>query len=56
MDNLKQDWKDINKMVRRHRARPLDHPSPGVRKVYEIYLMILEDAVKTLNSLIRFLK
>ena len=56
MDNLKRDSEAITRMLERHRAQPLDHPSFGVRKVYEIYIMILDDAIKTLNSLIQFLK
>jgi len=42
--------------VRARRAVPMEGMSIGVRVLWTIYLQILEDAIKTLDSLIQFMK
>jgi len=56
IDDLQADHSAFATILRARRAAPVEGMSFGVRTLWIIYLTILEDALKTLDTLIRFLK
>ena len=56
IDDLQSDNSTLATMLRSRRAVSTEGMSVGVRVLWAIYLQILEDALKTLDSLIRFVK
>jgi len=56
IDNLKVDHSTLATILRARRAVPMEGMSFGVRTLWLIYLQILEDALKTLDALIKFIK
>ena len=56
IEDLQADHSALATILRSRRAVELDGMSVGVRVLWTIYLQILEDALKTLDSLIQFLK
>ena len=56
IDDLQADHSALATILRSRRAVSTDGMSVGTRVLWTIYLQILEDALKTLDSLIQFLK
>lgn len=56
LDDLQADHSTLASILRSRRAVATDGMSVGIRVLWTIYLQILEDALKTLDSLIQFLK
>lgn len=54
--DLQADHSTLATILRSRRAASIDEMSVGVRVLWTIYLQMLEDALKTLDSLIQFLK
>jgi len=55
IDNLQADHLTLATILRSRRAVSLEGMSFGARTLWTIYLNILEDALKTLDTLIQFL-
>ena len=53
---LKEQRSAIDAFLQAHRESPAAHPSLGVQMTLKIYTDILEDALKTVNSLIQHLE
>ena len=56
LDNLQADHSTFATILRSRQAVSTEGMSIGTRVVWAIYLNILEDALKTLDTLIQFLK
>jgi len=56
LNNLQADHSTLASILGSRRAASTDGMSMGVRVLWTIYLQLLEDALKTLDSLIQFLK
>ena len=56
LEDLRADHSTLATILRARRAVSMDDKSIGVRTLWTIYLVILEDALKTLDALIDFLK
>jgi hypothetical protein len=56
LDHLQADHSTLASILRSRQAISTDGMSMGVRVLWTIYLQLLEDALKTLDSLIQFLK
>ena len=56
LDDLQTDHSTLATILRSRRAASTEGMSMGVRVLWTIYLQTLEDALKTLDSLIQFLK
>lgn len=56
IENLQADHSALSMIVRSRRAVSTEDMSFGTRALWNTYLQILEDALKTLEALIQFLK
>jgi len=56
LEDLQADHSTLATILRSRQAASTDEMSVGVRVLWTIYLQMLEDALKTLDSLIQFLK
>jgi len=56
LDDLQADHSTLATILRSRRATSTDGMSVGLRVLWTIYLQILEDALRTLDSLIQFMK
>jgi hypothetical protein len=56
IEDLQADHSTLAIILRARRAVPMEGMPMGVRVLWTIYLQILEDALKTLDSLIQFMK
>jgi len=56
LDDLQADHSTLATILRSRRAASTDGMSVGLRVLWTIYLQILEDALRTLDSLIQFMK
>ena len=57
LDQLKADQTQIKAILKAHCEEELAprHTSEAVRMIHEVYIETLEDALKTLNSLVEYL-
>jgi hypothetical protein len=56
LDDLQADHSTLATILRSRRAASTEGMPFGVRRLWALYLNILEDALKTLDALIQFLK
>jgi hypothetical protein len=56
VDQLRGQYATITEILQVQRSTLLQEANPGLRITSEIYIQILEDALKTINSIIQYLE